>query len=95
MENSDRAVWWVYYPDLRPILSKYEVYNPKNIGAQMTWEELFESRMFSSYIVKSSIDNPFDIDLATVYPNNTLFRLLNGEKIKDKIFNYEQSLWSY
>jgi hypothetical protein len=51
--------------------------------------------MFSSYIVKSSFDNPFDIDLATVYPNNTLFRLLTGEKIKDKIFNYEQSLWSY
>jgi len=93
--NSDRPVWWVYYPDLRPILAKYDVYNPKNIGAQMTWEELFESRMFSSYIVKSSIDNPFDIDLATVYPNNTLFRLLTGEKIKDKILNYEQSLWSY
>ena len=93
--NSDRPVWWVYYPDLRPVLAKYDVYNPKNMGARMTWEELFESRIFSSYIVKSSIDNPFDIDLATVYPNNTLFRLLNGEKIKDKIFNYEQSLWSY
>jgi gliding motility associated protien GldN len=93
--NSDRPVWWVYYPDLRPVLAKYEVYNPKNIGAQMTWEELFESRMFNSYIVKSSIDNPFDIPLSSVYPNNTLFRLLQGEKIKDKIFNYEQSLWSY
>jgi gliding motility associated protien GldN len=93
--NSDRPVWWVYYPDLRPILAKYDVYNPKNIGAQMTWEELFESRMFSSYIIKSTIDNPFDLPLSSVYPNNTLFRLLDGEKIKDKIFNYEQSLWSY
>jgi gliding motility associated protien GldN len=93
--NSERPVWWVYYPDLRPILAKYEVYNPKNMGSQMTWEELFESRMFSSYIVKSTIDNPFDIPLSQVYPNNTLFRLLQGEKIKDKIFNYEQSLWSY
>ena len=62
--NSERPVWWVYYPDLRPIFAKYEVYNPKNIGAQMTWEELFESRMFSSYIVKSTIDNPFDIPLS-------------------------------
>ncbi len=93
--NSERPVWWVYYPDLRPILAKYEVYNPKNVGAQMTWEELFESRMFSSYIIKSTIDNPFDLPLSSVYPNNTLFRLLNGEKIKDKIFNYEQALWSY
>jgi gliding motility associated protien GldN len=93
--NSERPLWWVYYPDLRPILAKYDAYNPKNIGAQMTWEELFESRMFSSYIVKSTQDNPYDIPLSQVYPNNTLFRLLEGEKIKDKIFNYEQSLWSY
>jgi gliding motility associated protien GldN len=93
--NSERPVWWVYYPDLRPILAKYDVYNPKNSGAEMTWEELFESRMFTSYIVKSTLDNPSDIPLSQVYPGNTLFRLLDGEKIKEKIFNYEQSLWSY
>ncbi|MBV9962710.1 MAG: gliding motility protein GldN [Parafilimonas sp.] len=93
--NSDRPVWWVYYPDLRPILAKYDVYNGKNMGAEMTWEELFESRMFSSYVIKSTLDNPYDLPLSSVYPNNTLFRLLEGEKIKDKIFNYEQSLWSY
>jgi gliding motility associated protien GldN len=93
--NSERPVWWVYYPDLRPILAKYDVYNPKNLGAEMSWEELFESRMFSSYIVKSTVDNPFNLSLSQIYPNNTLFRLLDGEKVKDKIFNYEQSLWSY
>jgi gliding motility associated protien GldN len=93
--NSERPLWWVYYPDLRPTLSKYNVYNPKNTADQMTWEELFEGRMFSSYIIKSTLDNPSDVPLSAVYPNNTLFRLLEGEKIKDKIFNYEQSLWSY
>ncbi|MBS1745057.1 MAG: gliding motility protein GldN [Bacteroidetes bacterium] len=93
--NSERPVWWVYYPDLRPVLAKYDVYNPRNLGAEMSWEELFESRMFSSYIVKSTVNNPFDLPLSQVYPNNTLFRLLEGEKVKDKIFNYEQSLWSY
>jgi gliding motility associated protien GldN len=93
--NSDRPVWWVYYPDLRPILSKYDVYNPKNVATQMTWEELFESRMFSSYIIKSTIDNPHDLPLSAIYKDNTLFQLLEGDKIKDKIFNYEQSLWSY
>jgi gliding motility associated protien GldN len=92
--NSDRPVFWVYYPDLRPVLAKYEVYNPKNYGARMTWEELFESRMFSSYITKSTIDNPYDMPL-NAYIKDPLFRLLEGENIKDKIFNYEQSLWSY
>ncbi len=94
LENSERPLWWVYYPDLRPVLSKFEVYNPKNFGARMTWEELFEGRMFSSYIVKSTIDNPYDRALAD-YVKDPLFRLLEGEKIKDKIFDYEQSLWSY
>jgi len=41
------------------------------------------------------MDNPFDLQLSQVYPNNTLFRLLEGDRIKDKIFNYEQSLWAY
>lgn len=93
--NSEGPVWWVYYPDARAVLAKSEVFNPKNFGARMSWEDLFESRMFSSYIIKSSFDNPFDLDLAAVYPNNTLFRLLEGERIKGKIFDYEQSLWQY
>ena len=93
--NSERAVWWIYYPDVRPTLAKSEVYNPKNFGARMSWEDLFESRLFSSYIIQSSFDNPYNLPLAAVYPNNTLFRLLEGERVKEKIFNYEQSLWAY
>ena len=53
-------MFWVYYPDCRPLLSKYEAFNGKNFGARMTWEELFENRMFSSYITKSTMDNPYD-----------------------------------
>jgi gliding motility associated protien GldN len=90
-------VFWVYYPDLRPILAKYEIYNGKNFGARMSWEELFESRMFSGRIIKSTIDNPFDLPLSATpgLKDNTLFQLLEGENIKNKIFNYEQDLWSY
>jgi gliding motility associated protien GldN len=92
--NNYFPAFWIYYPDLRPVLAKYEVYNPKNYGARMTWEELFESRMFSSYIVKSTLDNPFD-EPFSAYINDPLFRLLEGEKVKEKIFDYEQSLWAY
>jgi hypothetical protein len=53
-------LFWVYYPDLRPMLAKFEAYNGKNYGARMSWEELFESRMFASRVVKSTIDNPGD-----------------------------------
>ena len=29
-ERGISQMFWVYYPDLRPILARYEVYNPKN-----------------------------------------------------------------
>jgi gliding motility associated protien GldN len=90
-------VFWVYYPDMRPTFSKYEVYNGKNYGARMTWEELFENRMFSARITKSTIDNPFNMPISEVpgLKDNGIFQLLEGERIKDKIFNYELDLWSY
>ena len=94
-ERGNAPMFWVYYPDLRPTLSKYEVYNPKNMGTgRMTWEELFESRMFSSYIVKSTLDNPTNKMIKGVY-KDPILALLEGENIKDKMFNYEQDLWSY
>ena len=90
-------VFWVYYPDMRPTFSKYEVYNGKNYGARMTWEELFENRMFSGRIIKSTIDNPFNMPISETpgLKENGIFQLLEGERIKEKIFNYELDLWSY
>ena len=96
-DGSFRAVtpiFWVYYPDLRPMLARYEAYNGKNYGARMSWEELFESRMFASRIVKSTIDNPGD-QFVNNYIKDPILQLLEGENIKEKIFNYEQDLWSY
>jgi len=96
-DGSFRAVsqlFWVYYPDMRPMLAKFEAYNGKNYGARMSWEELFESDMFASRIVKSTIDNPADLPIAGYIKDNIL-QLLEGENIKEKIFNYEQDLWSY
>lgn len=96
-DGSFRAVtpiFWVYYPDLRPMLAKYDVYNGKNYGAKMSWEELFESRMFSSRVIKSTINNPNDFYISS-YIKDPILALLEGENIKEKIFNYEQDLWSY
>lgn len=94
-ERGTTAMFWVYYPDLRPMLAKFEVYNPKNMGmGRMTWEELFESRMFSSYIVKSTLDNPGNKNIRQ-YVKDPILALLEGDNLKDRIFNYEQDLWSY
>ena len=94
-ERGVSPLFWIYYPDLRATLARYEVYNPKNMGvSRMTWEELFEARMFSSYIIKSTLDNPMNKMLRNMI-NDPILRLLEGDNIKDKIFNYEQNLWQY
>jgi gliding motility associated protien GldN len=100
IRNSDGSfrdvtpLFWVYYPDLRPMLAKFEAYNGKNYGARLSWEELFEGRMFSSRIIKSTFDNPYD-QFISGYVKDPILRLLEGDNIKEKIFNYEQDLWSY
>jgi gliding motility associated protien GldN len=87
-------IFWVYYPDLRPMLAKFEAYNGKNFGARLSWEEVFESRMFASRIIKSTVENPNDLFISG-YIKDPILRLLEGDNIKEKIFNYEQDLWSY
>jgi len=89
-----RTLFWIYYPELRATLAKNEVYNPKNISNRITWEELFESRYFNGYVVKSTLDNYNDKMLNALYkdPNK---RLLEGEKIRQRIFDYEQDRWVY
>lgn len=93
-KSQPRPLFWIYYPDLRPTLVKWEVYNPKNFAQRMSWEELFENRFFSSYVIKSTINNPGDKYLNALI-RDPLFRLLEGQNIKEKIFNYEQDLWQY
>ncbi|HMJ47787.1 MAG TPA: gliding motility protein GldN [Ferruginibacter sp.] len=97
VDLGETELFWVYYPDMRPIFAKYEVYNGKNFGARMSWEELFESRMFYGRIIKSTIDNPYDLQIKNYkgLSENGILQLLEGENIKEKIFTYEQDLWSY
>jgi gliding motility associated protien GldN len=94
IEGPHFPYFWVYYPDLRKTLAKKPVYNPKNLGARMTWEDYLENHHFSYYIVKSTMDNVKDQNLKE-YIKDPMFRLFEGEKIRDKIFNYEQGLWAY
>ena len=49
-------------------------------------------RFFSSFVVKEK--NAFNRDINS-YIKDGVMRLLEGQAIKDKIFNKEQDLWEY
>ena len=50
--------------------------------------------MFSSYITKSTLDNPGNKVIRQMI-KDPILALLEGDNIKERIFNYEQDLWSY
>lgn len=87
----DMIMYWVYYPHLRPILAKYEVYNPENRSVRLSWEDVFEMRLFDSYIIKE--DNVHD-RLIQEYATG-IDALLESDRITSKIRNFEHDLWSY
>ncbi len=87
----EKAMFWVYYPDAREVLARERVFNTGNDASPITWEDLLEMRFFSSYIYK--VSNVYDRRLQDYKTGVDL--LLEAEKIKAEIFNFEHDLWSY
>ena len=88
-------MFWIYYPEAREALSRYQVYNEANDAAPGTWSDLFEQRHFSSYIYKQS--NVLDLRLDDYYngADKGIERLMESERIKEELFNWEHDLWTY
>jgi len=87
----DMVLYWVYFPDLRNILAKQEVFNPQNDWQHISWDDLFAMRMFGSYIIKES--NVYDRNIQE-YASGT-DALLESDRIKQHIFETEHDLWDY
>ncbi len=84
-------LFWAYYPECREILARHKVFNPNNDSSPMTWEDMMERRQFSSYIMKRS--NVYDRKVEDYLTGVDM--LLEAEKIRMEIFNFEHDLWSY
>lgn len=87
-----KKTFWIYYPEARKILSNAECFNFKNDAARLNYEDIFEKRYFSSYIfAESNVYNNRLISEYTVGQES----LLEADRIKEQIFNFEQDLWEY
>ncbi len=89
--GSDKPMFWVYFPQIRPILANQEVYMRHNDAERRTLEDIFWKRMFSSYIIKET--NVYDRYISSYTTGiNALFE---SERIKDDIFKFEHDLWHF
>jgi gliding motility associated protien GldN len=87
----DIPMYWIYYPDVRKILATNQVYNIKNDANTTSWEDVFEMRYFSSYIMKES--NVFDRRIDAYATNLDL--LYESDRIHNEIRDKESDFWEY
>lgn len=87
----DETIYYLYFPELRPILAKYEAYNGGNFANRLSWDDIFHARLFSSYIYKE--DNVYDRQIQQYATGKDA--LYESERIKQQIFNFEHDLWVY
>ena len=90
-EIMPKPLFWIYFPEIRPLLAEAEVFNRFNGAAKLTYDDFFWKRMFSSYIYK--VDNQYDRTIAKY--TTGMDAILESERIKEDLFNFEQQLWEY
>jgi gliding motility associated protien GldN len=87
-------LFWIYYPDIRIALHEGRAFNDQNTSKSITFDHLINTRRFSGFIYKE--DNVYeDREIESYIKDNALMQLLESQRIKEKLRNLEQDMWSY
>jgi gliding motility associated protien GldN len=87
-----KQTFWVYYPEVRPLLTNHEIFNRFNDAQRISFDDFLMQRRFSSWI----------IGVSNVYNNRRIITyaigmdaLLEADKQKEWLFEVEHDLWEY
>tara|TARA_Y100000815_G_scaffold150034_1_gene135908 strand:- start:394 stop:1305 length:912 start_codon:yes stop_codon:yes gene_type:complete len=87
-------MFWIFYPEIRDILHDAKAFNNKNSAVPLSFDHILNSRRFSGLIYKE--ENVYgDREIKEYVAENALMQLLESDRIKEKIRNFEQDMWSY
>ncbi|WP_367158765.1 gliding motility protein GldN [Lutibacter sp.] len=87
-------LFWVWFPDARNILHEMKVFNEKNSAYPISFDHLLNARRFSSLIYRE--ENIYgDRDVDQYVKGNSLFQVIESNKIKEYIRNKELDMWNY
>jgi len=87
-------VFWVFFPDARLTLHDYYAFNPRNTTRPIDYDHLLNARHFSGVIYKE--DNVYgDREIKEYLQDNALRQLLESQKIKNRIREFEEDMWNY
>lgn len=91
-EEMQTTYFWIWYPSIREILHKELVFNDTSNANQISFDQLLISRRFSSYIYKE--DNIYGDRPISAYKLKGLESILESQRIKKEILDFEQDLWN-
>ncbi len=87
-------LFWVFYPSTRQVMHDAKVFNPKNASQPISFDHMLNARRFNAVIVRE--ENIYgNRAIADYVRGNSLFQLLEANKIKEGIRNREMDMWNY
>jgi len=93
-DNELLSLFWIFYPDARQVLHEMKVFNEKSSTYPISFDHLLISRRFSSIIYRQ--ENLYgDRDVRDYIKGNSLFQVLESEKLKEAIRDRELDMWNY
>jgi gliding motility associated protien GldN len=92
-EELRTQLFWVYFPEARRVLANTICYTGKNQASNLSFDDIFHKRYFSTRIEKiSNTSNDREI---SEYTLNGLEAIMESEKLKLELLKMESDLWSY
>lgn len=96
--NSDEKdyieLFWVFFPDAREALHEAKAFNESNSARSISFDQILNSRRFNSIIYKE--ENVYgDRTISEYMKDNAQNQLLESERVKEKIRNFEEDMWNY
>ncbi|REE82938.1 gliding motility associated protein GldN [Lutibacter oceani] len=87
-------LFWVWFPDARNLLHDMKVFNPKNSAFPISFDHILNARRFNSIIYKEENIHG-DREVSQYVKGNSLFQVIESNKIKDQIRDKELDMWNY
>lgn len=87
-------LFWIFYPNARETLHKYQVFNPQNAASTITFDDMLNARRFNTIIYKSS-DAMGDRSINEYLPRDAQAQLEESNRIRRAILQRENDMWSY
>ena len=87
-------LFWVFFPASRDVLHENYAFNDRNSATPISFDHLLNARRFSAVIYQE--ENVMgDRKIDEYMKENAQMQLLESERVKEKIRDFEQDMWSY